>query len=109
MSDLIYLIANGDLRLAANRQCWEAQQKAEEAVMLAIRAEGRRTERAHPYDAERQHGFIDSQKHGNQVFRTIPEDAPLVVCEAVWQYSQHVLPGLVGHKGPILTVANWSG
>jgi len=32
-----------------------------------------------------------------------------VVCEAVWQYSHHVLPGLVGHQGPILTVANWSG
>ena len=63
----------------------------------------------HPYDPERQHGFIDSQKHGNQVFRHIPPDAPLVVCEAVWQYSHHVLPGLVGHRGPILTVANWSG
>ena len=109
MSNLIYLIANGDLRLAANRKCWAAQHKAEEAVMGAIRAESRRIERAHPYDAERQHGFIDSQKHGNQVFRGIPAEAPLVVCEAVWQYSQHVLPGLVGHKGPILTVANWSG
>ncbi len=63
----------------------------------------------HAYDPERQHGFIDSQKYGNQVFRDIPENAPLVVCEAVWQYSHHVLPGLVGHKGPILTVANWSG
>jgi hypothetical protein len=27
----------------------------------------------------------------------------------MWQYSHHVLPGLVGHRGPILTVANWSG
>jgi len=109
MSNVIYLIANGDLRLSANRKCWAAQQKAEEAVMRAIRAEGRRIDRGHPYDPEREHGFIDSQKHGNQVFRSIPPDAPLVVCEAVWQYSQHVLPGLVGHKGPILTVANWSG
>jgi hypothetical protein len=32
-----------------------------------------------------------------------------VVVEAVWQYSQHILGGLVSHKGPILTVANWSG
>ena len=32
-----------------------------------------------------------------------------VVCEAVWQYSHHVLHGLIGHEGPILTVANWSG
>jgi hypothetical protein len=109
MSEQIYLIANGDLRLSANRNCWAAQQKTEEAIMAAIRREGRRIERAHPYDAEKQHGFIDSQKYGNRVFRDIPEDAPVVVCEAVWQYSHHVLPGLSGHKGPILTVANWSG
>jgi len=109
MSELIYLVANGDLRLSANRLCWDAQQKAEQAIMGAIRREGRQIERGHPYDAERGHGFIDSQKHGNQVFRNIPPDAPLVVCEAVWQYSHHLLPGLVGHRGPILTVANWSG
>jgi hypothetical protein len=109
MSELIYLVANGDLRLSANRNCWEAQQKAEQAIMEAIRREGRQIQRAHPYDEERRHGFIDSQKHGNQVFRNIPPEAPLVVCEAVWQYSHHLLPGLVGHRGPILTVANWSG
>ena len=38
----------------------------------------------------------------------IPQ-APLIVAEAVWQYSHHVLHGLITHKGPILTVANWSG
>jgi len=43
------------------------------------------------------------------VFGTIPPDAPVVVAEAVWQYSHHVLPGLRFHRGPILTVANWSG
>jgi len=109
MSELIYLIANGDLRLSANRDCWAAQRKAEQAVMDAIRREGRQIERGHAYDPEKRHGFIDSQKRGNQVFRDIPENAPLVVCEAVWQYSHHLLPGLTGHKGPILTVANWSG
>jgi hypothetical protein len=31
--------------------------------------------------------------------------APLVVAEAVWQYSNHVLPGLSSHSVPILTVA----
>jgi hypothetical protein len=109
MAELIYLVANGDLRLSANRKCWAAQQQAEQAIMEAIRREGRQIERAHPFDEARGHGFIDSQKQGNEVFRGIPPDAPLVVCEAVWQYSHHVLPGLVGHRGPILTVANWSG
>ena len=41
--------------------------------------------------------------------RASTADAPLVVAEAVWQYSHHVLPGLRRHRGPILTVANWSG
>ncbi len=31
------------------------------------------------------------------------------MAEAVWQYSHHVLGGLLTHRGPILTVANWSG
>jgi L-fucose isomerase-like protein len=109
LADPIYLVANGDLRLSANRKCWAAQQCAEQVVMEAIRREGREVRRAHPYDPQRQHGFIDSQKYGIQIFRDIPPEAPVVVCEAVWQYSHHVLPGLVGHRGPILTVANWSG
>jgi hypothetical protein len=109
MPDPINLIASGDLRLSANRMCWPAQQNAEQAVMEAIRREGRQIERGHPYDPERGHGFIDGQKHGIEVFRQLPAEAPLVVCEAVWQYSHHVLAGLVAHKGPILTVANWSG
>src|SRR5579884_25461 len=44
-----------------------------------------------------------------EVFRAIPPTAPVVVVEAVWQYSHHVLAGLYSHQGPILTVANWSG
>lgn len=44
-----------------------------------------------------------------EVFRHIPRNAPLIVAEAVWQYSHHVLAGLRDHEGPILTLANWSG
>ncbi|MGE5570481.1 MAG: hypothetical protein ACM3S5_15700 [Rhodospirillales bacterium] len=109
MPDKVIVVASGDLRLSANRQCWEAQQRVEECVMAAIRREGREVERGHPYDPVKGHGFIDSQKYGIEVFRRIPPDAPLVVVEAVWQYSYHVLPGLITHRGPILTVANWNG
>ena len=77
--------------------------------MNAIRREGREVRRGHAYDPEKGHGFIDSQKRGMEVFRDIPPDAPLVVVEAVWQYSHHILHGLYTHRGPILTVANWSG
>ena len=65
--------------------------------------------RAHPYKDDEQHGFIGSQKEGMCVFAGIDPDAPLIVAEAVWQYSHHVLAGLITHRGPILTVANWSG
>ena len=105
----IYLVANGDLRLSANQKCWPVQAEVEAAVTGAIRARGHEVKRGHDYDPVKQHGFIDSQKRGIEVFRTIPEDAPLVVVEAVWQYSQHLLAGLLHHKGPVLTIANWSG
>ena len=109
MPDTVVVIANGDLRLSANQRCWPAQAQAEEAVMNAIRREGRDVRRGHPCDPVKQHGFIDSQKYGMEVFRELPPDAPLVVVEAVWQYSHHLLHGLYTHRGPILTVANWSG
>ena len=109
MADPVIIIASGDLRLAANQMCWPAQARAEEAVMGAIRRLGHAVERGHACDAAKGHGFIDSQKHGMEVFRRIPPAAPLVVVEAVWQYSHHVLHGLYSHRGPILTVANWSG
>jgi hypothetical protein len=105
----VYLIANGDLRLSANQKCQPAQAEMEAQVTAAIEREGAKVIRAHPVDPEKGHGFIDSQKYGMEVFRNIPEDAPLVVAEAVWQYSHHVLHGLITHRGPILTVANWSG
>jgi L-fucose isomerase-like protein len=109
MPEPIVLIASGDLRLAANRACWAAQQKMEEAVIAAIAREGREVVRGHQPDPDKGHGFIDSQKRGMEVFRSIAPQGPLVVAEAVWQYSHHVFPGLLTHKGPILTVANWSG
>ncbi|MGE5644333.1 MAG: fucose isomerase [Acidobacteriota bacterium] len=109
MPEPIVLIASGDLRLSANRVCWPAQQQMEEAVMAAVRREGREIVRGHQFDPEKGHGFLDSQKHGLEVFRQIPRTAPIVVAEAVWQYTHHVLPGLLSHRGPILTVANWCG
>ena len=109
MSQQIYLVASGDLRLSANKKCWPAQEQVERDVIAAIQREGCQAVRAHPYNPELQHGFIDSQRHGMEVFRNIPRDAPLVVVEAVWQYTHHVLHGLYSHRGPILTVANWSG
>ncbi len=105
----IWLIASGDLRPTANRQCWTAQSELEQSFSRAVEKCGYRVHRAHPFDAQRGHGFIDSQKMGLKIFRDIPVKAPLVVAEAVWQYSHHVLAGLTTHRGPILTLSNWSG
>src|ERR1700722_15384893 len=105
----VYLVANGDLRLSANQKCEPAQASMEKALVGAIEREGFNVKRAHLFDETKGHGFIDSQKMGLEVFKSIPQDAPLVVAEAVWQYSQHLLGGLISHRGPILTVANWSG
>ncbi|MCS7337546.1 MAG: L-fucose/L-arabinose isomerase family protein [Verrucomicrobiae bacterium] len=105
----VQLIASGDLRLSANQVCWPAQEQMEQALKAAIEAEGWRVVRAHPYKPDQKHGFIASQREGIEVFKNIDPDAPLIVAEAVWQYSHHVLAGLTTHRGPILTVANWSG
>ena len=67
----VILVANGDLRLAANQKCWPAQERVEQAVTEAIRSFGYEVKRAHPYDSAKQHGFIDSQKYGMEVFRDI--------------------------------------
>jgi len=102
-------MANGDLRLTANQKCWPEQARMEAIISDALKAEGWKIVRAHPFDKTKRHGFIDSQKMGIEVFRQLDPDAPLLVAECVWQYSHHLLAGLSTHRGPILTVANWSG
>lgn len=104
-----YLITSGDLRLSANVAGWPTQEALEKAVTSALADLGWTLVRAHEVDLVKGHGFIDSQRMGLEVFKTIPSDVPLVVAEAVWQYSHHVLAGLRTHRGPILTVANFDG
>jgi len=105
----ILLIASGDLRQSANKVCWPAQAEMEKQLTEALKVEGFTLRRAHPYDQNLQHGFISNQRMGMDVFTKIHPDAPVIVAEAVWQYSHNVFSGLQHHRGPILTVANWSG
>ncbi len=46
---------------------------------------------------------------GMDIFASIPQESSLVFATAAWQYTRHVLPGMRFHRGPILTIANWSG
>ena len=103
------LVSNGDLRVSANQKCWPAQAAMEGRLAGAMKLLGWKLVRAHPYRRDRKHGFISSQKEGMAVFAGIDPDLPLIVAESVWQYTQNILHGLISHRGPILTVANWSG
>jgi len=105
----VYLMASGDLRLSANQECWAAQAEMEKGLGAAVAANGYKIVRAHPYNAKEKHGFLASQRQGMDAFAKIDPTAPLIVAEAVWQYTHHVLSGLLTHRGPLLTVANWSG
>jgi hypothetical protein len=105
----VYLMANGDLRLSANQKCWPVQAATEALLTKTLKAHGWTAVRAHAFDPVKKHGFIDSQKMGMEVFRKLDPNAPLIVLETVWQYSHHILSGLYTHRGPILTLANWSG
>jgi hypothetical protein len=105
----VYLVANGDLRQSANEKCWPAQAAMEKQLAEVVASFGYKLVRAHPYKADVKHGFIGSQKEGMAVFADLDPTAPLIVAECVWQYSHHLLHGLISHRGPILNVANWSG
>ena len=105
----VLLVASGDSRQAANEICWPAQKAMEARLGAAVAVHGYAVKRAHPYKPRLRHGFIASQKEGLDIFSGLDPDAPLIVAEAVWQFSHHVLGGLTTHRGPILTVANWSG
>ncbi len=77
--------------------------------MQSFAQEGVRLKRAFPVDSQRRHGFVSSQRMGMDIFTAIDPDANLIFATAGWQYTHHVLPGLRTHRGPILTIANWSG
>jgi hypothetical protein len=109
MKQIAYLVASGDLRLSANQTCWPAQEAMEKQVTATFGREGVKVVRAHPYDPLEKHGFISTQRMGMDVFAGIPKDAPVIAAVAVWQYSYHLLAGLRDQRGPILTLANWSG
>src|SRR5437016_14194732 len=103
------LVASGDLRQSANQMGWPAQEDMEKRLIAAFAKEGITVKRGLPYDPQLKHGFIWNQRMGMDVFKNIHPDARLIVAESVWQYSHHVLAGLRSHRGPILTIANWSG
>jgi hypothetical protein len=105
----VVLVTSGDLRQSANLACWPVQAEMERQIVEAFARAGVRVRRAFEVDPVAGHGFISSQRMGMDIFADIDPEASLVFATAAWQYTHHVLPGLRSHRGPILTVANWSG
>lgn len=105
----ILMITNADLRESANLACWPMQEKFEAKLQDMLGKLGYQMKRAHAVDHQRGHGFISSQRQGSDLFAQIDENAPLIVLLTAWQYSHHVAPSLVHHKGPILLLANFDG
>lgn len=105
----ILMITNADLRESANLACWPMQEKYEAKLQDMLGKLGYQMKRAHAVDHQRGHGFISSQRQGSDLFAQIDENAPLIVLLTAWQYSHHVAPSLVHHKGPVLLLANFDG
>lgn len=108
--DEVVLVTNADLREPANIKCWPVQLAFETKLEAVLRERfGRRVRRAHPVKPDKGHGFISTQREGSDVFAAIDPDAPVVVLLTAWQYSHHLAPSLVHHRGPILLLANFEG
>jgi len=105
----IFLIANGNLKHYTNRNGWAAQQDMEAKLQKAFTQEGYTLVRAHEYSEELGHGFIWNQRMGLDTLNKIDPSSPIIVAVGIWQFSQNILSGLRNHKGPILTIGNWSG
>ena len=104
------LVTNADLRESANTKCWPVQQQFEAKLQeVLITRFGTRMRRAHPVKADKGHGFISTQREGSDVFASLDPDAPVIVLLTAWQYSHHLAPSLVHHRGPILLLANFEG
>ena len=106
----VLLVTNADLRESANTMCWPVQQQFEAKLQEALITRfGTRMRRAHPIKPDKGHGFISTQREGSDVFADLDPDAPLIVLLTAWQYSHHLAPSLVHHRGPILLLANFEG
>lgn len=105
----ILMVTNADLREPANITCWPMEYKFEQKLEKALSDRGFIMKRAHPINEKRGHGFISSQREGSDLFEAIDPDAPVIVLLTAWQYSHHLAPSLVHHRGPILLLANFDG
>ena len=108
--DEVLFVTNADLRESANVECWPVEAKHDALVEKALAAHfGKKLKRAHPIEADKGHGFIANQREGSDVFAAIDPGAPVIVLLTAGQYSHHIAPSLITHRGPVLLLANFDG
>jgi hypothetical protein len=107
--DEVLFVTNADLRESANVTCWPTEAKYEALLTEALAKLGKTARRAHPIKEDKGHGFIAGQREGSDIFSGIDPDAPVIVLISAWQYSHHIAPSLVTHRGPVLLLANFEG
>jgi L-fucose isomerase-like protein len=106
----VLLVTNADLRESANVACWPVQEKFERKLRDVLHTRfGIAVKRAHPIKPDKGHGFISSQREGSDLFEHIDPQASIIVLLTAWQYSHHLAPSLMHHRGPILLLANFDG
>ncbi|MDR3108540.1 MAG: fucose isomerase [Planctomycetaceae bacterium] len=103
------LFACGDFRLQNNQNCWLQQEVLESALTQTAKNFGYNLVRANVYNPLSQHGFITSRKECLETFATISPQSPLIVTNTNEFSSHNIVPFLLTHEGPILTVGHWSG
>ena len=105
----VLLIASGDLRQSANQVCWPAQSEAESAVIQAFAAEGLKVRRAHPTATTS--STASSSTSAWEWMSSPPSTPPPRSSSSSPSGSTAITssPASSAHRGPILTVANWSG
>ena len=105
----VALISNGDYRDAVGVSCWPKQEETLKETEKAFLALGVKTHRAHPFDAERKHGFITTQAECCRVFSQLESTEPVVLVLSSWVWASHVASSLKLHRGPILLLGNFDG
>jgi len=106
----VLIVVNGDERRSNNLTFDRVQQEFEGKFKKVLAEKfGIAARRAHTYKSKEGHGFIEGQREGADIFMDIDVEAPLVVLLTSWQYSHHIAPSLVHHRGPILILTNFDG
>ncbi len=106
----IYLVASGDLRLSANQNCEACAGRHGTPDRCGRRI--RSAERSSEHTPTSKRRSMDSSTARSTAWRCSAPSRrmrPSSSLKPSGNTRNHVLPGLLTHRGPILTVANWSG